>query len=184
MSVTNITETRQYLTFNLGEESFALDVSHVREILEFTTVTKVPKTPDYMRGVINLRGTVVPVLDMRLKFGMSLTEKTVDTCVIVAEVSLEGETTIIGALVDSVQEVFELGPDQIQPAPKIGAQLKTEFIKGIGEKRRPLHHHTRHKQGVLVGRAFHGSGRGDERTRGSESVRATGQGRPTTLAPF
>ena len=134
MSVTAITETRQYLTFNLGEESFALDVSHVREILEFTTTTKVPKTPDYMRGVINLRGSVIPVLDMRLKFGMSVTEKTVNTCIIVVEVSFEGEDTIIGALVDSVQEVFELEPDQIEPAPKIGTQLKTEFIKGMGKR--------------------------------------------------
>ena len=117
MSVTSISDIRQYLTFNLGEESFALDVSHVREILEFTTVTKVPKNPSYMRGVINLRGSVVPVLDMRLKFGMSITEKTVDTCIIVVEVSFEGENPIIGALVDSVQEVFELEPDQIEPRP-------------------------------------------------------------------
>jgi purine-binding chemotaxis protein CheW len=109
-------------------------VSHVREILEFTTVTKVPQTPDYMRGVINLRGSVVPVLDMRLKFGMSMTEKTVNTCIIVVEVSLEGENMIIGALVDSVQEVSELEPDQIEPAPRIGTRLKTEFIKGMGKK--------------------------------------------------
>jgi purine-binding chemotaxis protein CheW len=134
MSVTSITDTRQYLTFQLGEEVFGLDVSHVREILEFTTVTKVPKTPDYMRGVINLRGSVVPVLDMRLKFGLTRTEKTVNTCIIVVEVSFEDEHTIIGALVDSVQEVFELEPEQIEPAPKIGTQLKTEFIKGMGKK--------------------------------------------------
>jgi purine-binding chemotaxis protein CheW len=134
MSVTSITGTRQYLTFQLSEEVFALDVSHVREILEFTTVTKVPRTPEFMRGVINLRGSVVPVLDMRLKFGLTQTEKTVDTCIIVVEVFFEDETTIIGALVDSVQEVFELEPDQIEPAPKIGTQLKTEFIKGMGKR--------------------------------------------------
>ncbi|MGD0661863.1 MAG: chemotaxis protein CheW [Syntrophorhabdales bacterium] len=134
MSVPAITDTRQYLTFQLGEEVFALDVSHVREILEFTTVTKVPKTPDYMRGVINLRGSVVPVLDMRLKFGLTEIEKTVDTCIIVVEVSCEGETTVIGALVNSVQEVFELEQDQIEPAPKIGTQLKTGFVKGMGKK--------------------------------------------------
>ncbi|MCX5804816.1 MAG: chemotaxis protein CheW [Proteobacteria bacterium] len=134
MSVLSITDTRQYLTFQLGEEVFAIDVSCVREILEFTTVTKVPKTPDYMRGVINLRGSVVPVLDMRLKFGMTKTEKKVNTCVIVIEVSFEGETTIMGALVDSVQEVLELDPDQIEPAPRIGIQLKTEFIKGMGKR--------------------------------------------------
>jgi len=134
MSVPAITDTRQYLTFQLGEEVFALDVSHVREILEFTTVTKVPKTPDYMRGVINLRGSVVPVLDMRLKFGLTEIEKTVNTCIIVVEVSCEGETTVIGALVNSVQEVFELEQDQIEPAPKIGTQLKTGFVKGMGKK--------------------------------------------------
>ncbi|HVN95003.1 MAG TPA: chemotaxis protein CheW [Syntrophorhabdaceae bacterium] len=134
MSVASITDTRQYLTFQLGDEVFALDVSHVREILEFTTVTKVPRTPDYMRGVINLRGGVVPVLDMRLKFGMSLTEKTVNTCIIVVEVSFEGENIIMGALVDSVQEVFDLEPNQIEPAPKIGTQLKTEFIRGMGKR--------------------------------------------------
>ena len=134
MSVTSITDIRQYLTFQLSDEIFALDVSHVREILEFTTVTKVPKTPEYMRGVINLRGSVVPVLDMRLKFDMSMTEKTVNTCIIVVEVSFEGETSIIGALVDSVEEVFELEPGQIEPAPKIGVHLKTEFIKGMGKR--------------------------------------------------
>src|SRR5208283_3522812 len=134
MSVASIADIRQYLTFQLGDEIFGLDVSNVREILEFTTVTKVPKTPEYMRGVINLRGSVVPVLDMRLKFGMSITEKTVNTCIIVVEVFFEDESTIIGALVDSVQEVLELEPDRIEPAPKIGTQLKTEFIKGMGKR--------------------------------------------------
>jgi purine-binding chemotaxis protein CheW len=134
MSVLSITDTRQYLTFQLGEEIFAIDVAHVREILEFTAIAKVPKTPDYMRGVINLRGSVVPVLDMRLKFGMSITEKTVNTCIVVVEVLLENETAVIGALVDSVQEVFELEPDRIEPAPKLGMQLKTEFIKGMGKR--------------------------------------------------
>jgi purine-binding chemotaxis protein CheW len=134
MSIASITDTRQYLTFQLGDEVFALGVSNVREILEFTTVTKVPKTPEFMRGVINLRGSVVPVLDMRLKFGLTRTEKTVDTCIIVVEVSFEEENTIIGALVDSVQEVFDLESDQIEPAPKIGTQLKTGFIKGMGKR--------------------------------------------------
>jgi len=134
MSVIGITRTRQYLTFTLVEEHCALDVANVREILEFTSVTKVPQTPEFMRGVINLRGSVVPVMDMRLKFGMSITEKSVDTCVIVVEVSLEGETTVLGALVDSVQEVFELEPEQIEPAPRIGTKLRTEFIRGMGKR--------------------------------------------------
>jgi purine-binding chemotaxis protein CheW len=134
MSVSTISDTRQYLTFRIGDEDFALDVSHVREILEFTTVTQVPKTPEYMRGVINLRGSVVPVLDMRLKFGLSEIKKTVNTCVVVIEVDLDETNTVMGALVDSVQEVIELEPDQIEPPPRIGMKLKTEFIKGMGKK--------------------------------------------------
>ena len=133
MSVTGITETTQYLTFKLGDEIFALDVAKVREILDFTTVTKVPQTPDFMRGVINLRGSVVPVVDMRLKFGMSSTERTVNTCIVVVEVDLDGETIILGALADSVQEVIDLEPDQIEPAPKIGTKLRTDFIRGMGK---------------------------------------------------
>jgi purine-binding chemotaxis protein CheW len=134
MGVTGINEVRQYLTFKLGDEVFGLDVGKVREILDFTTITKVPRTPEFMRGVINLRGSVVPVVDMRVKFGMFATEKTVNTCIIVAEVSLEGETTVLGALVDSVQEVFELEPDQIEPAPRIGTRLRTDFILGMGKR--------------------------------------------------
>lgn len=134
MSVSGITEPTQYLTFKLGEEIFALEVGKVREILDFTTVTKVPQTPDFMRGVINLRGGVVPVIDLRLKFGMPQTEKTVNTCIIVVEVKLEGETVILGALSDSVQEVVDLDPDQIEPAPRIGTRLNTEYLKGMGKR--------------------------------------------------
>jgi purine-binding chemotaxis protein CheW len=134
MAVKDITEVRQYLTFKLGEEVFGLDVGKVREILDFTTITKVPRTPGFMRGVINLRGSVVPVVDMRVKFGMSSTEKTVNTCIVVAEVELEGDVIVLGALVDSVQEVFELEPGQIEPPPRIGTKLNTEFIKGMGKR--------------------------------------------------
>jgi purine-binding chemotaxis protein CheW len=134
MSVPSITETRQYLTFQLDDEAFALDVSRVREILEFTTTTKVPGTPDYMRGVINLRGGVVPVLDMRLKLGLREKEKTVDTCIVVTEVAGREETVVVGALVDSVQEVIEIEYDQIEPVPKIGTQLRTDFVMGMGKK--------------------------------------------------
>lgn len=134
MSVTGITETTQYLTFKLGEEVFALDISKVREVLDFTAITKVPRTPEFMRGVINLRGNVVPVVDMRLKFGMTMTEKTVNTCIIIVEISLDGDKTILGALADAVQEVLDLEPDKIEPAPKIGTRLRTEFIRGMGKR--------------------------------------------------
>ena len=129
-----ITEVRQYLTFKLSEEVFAMDVAKVREVLDFTTITKIPRTPDFMSGVINLRGNVVPVVDLRLCFDMSKTEKTVNTCIVVVEVDLEGESTIIGALADSVEEVIDLEPDQIQPAPSIGTQIRTDFIHGMGKR--------------------------------------------------
>ena len=127
-------EATQYLTFKLDEEVFALDVAKVREILEESSITKVPQTPDFMRGVINLRGSVVPVIDMRLKFGMSRTEKTVNTCIIVVEVQLEDEVIVLGALADSVQEVIEREPSQIEAAPHIGSRLNTDFIRGMGKQ--------------------------------------------------
>ena len=133
MSVTNINETVQYLTFKLAEEVFALDVAKVREILEYTNITKVPQTPEFMRGVINLRGSVVPVIDLRLKFGMTKTEQTVNTCIIVVEVCMDGDISVLGALADSVQEVIEMEPGQIEPAPHIGTSLNTDFIKGMGK---------------------------------------------------
>jgi len=134
MAVSKITEVRQYLTFKLEGETFALDVVKVREILDYSNITKVPQTPEFMKGVINLRGSVVPVVDMRLKFNMPLLEKTVDTCIIVVEISIENEATILGALVDSVQEVFELEPASIEAAPRIGTKLRTDFILGMGKR--------------------------------------------------
>src|SRR5450755_2178691 len=127
MSVTEITETRQYLTFKLGDEVFATDVAQVREVLDLTAITKIPRTPDFMSGVINLRGNVVPVVDLRLCFEMTQTEKTVNTCIVVVEMLVEGEATVIGALADSVEEVIDLEPDQIQLPPRIGTQIRTEF---------------------------------------------------------
>jgi purine-binding chemotaxis protein CheW len=134
MSVTGITETTQYLTFKLNEEIFALDISKVKEVLDFTEITKIPQTPEFMKGVINLRGGVVPVVDMRLKFGMSETVRTVNTCIIIVEVTIGGEAMVLGALVDSVQEVMDLEPGQIEPAPRIGTRLRTEFIRGMGKR--------------------------------------------------
>jgi purine-binding chemotaxis protein CheW len=126
-------QTTQYLTFNLADEVFAVDVGRVREILEITSITKVPQPPDFMRGVINLRGSVVPVIDMRLKFGMSETERTVNTCIVVVEVDMDGENIVLGALADSVQEVIEMESSQVEAAPHIGTHLNTDFIKGMGK---------------------------------------------------
>ena len=134
MSVNAITETRQYLTFKLGNEVFAIDVAKVREVLDLTPITAIPRTPAFMAGVINLRGSVVPVVDLRLCFEMPKTESTRNTCIVVVEVLLDNESTVIGVLADSVEEVIDLEPDQIEPAPKIGTQIRTDFIKGMGKR--------------------------------------------------
>jgi len=133
MSAADPMETTQYLTFRLDEELFALDIAKVREVLDLTAITRVPRTPEYMLGVINLRGSVVPVVDLRLKFGMTKSEKTVNTCIIITEVMVDDETVILGALVDSVQEVIDLEPGDLEPPPKIGARLNTDFIKAMGK---------------------------------------------------
>ena len=123
----------QYLTFKLDDEMFALDVSKVREILDVTAITKVPRSPDFMRGVINVRGSVVPVVDLRLKFGMARAEQTVDTRIVVMEIDLEGELTIIGSLADAVHNVMDIEADKIEPPPRIGAKWNSDFIRGIGK---------------------------------------------------
>lgn len=127
------TMLHQYLTFKLGDEMFAIDVSQVREILDVTTITKVPRSPDFMRGVINVRGSVVPVVDLRMKFEMSKTEQTVDTRIVVMEIALDGELTTIGTLADAVHNVMDIEQTGIEPAPKVGAKWNTEFIQGIGK---------------------------------------------------
>ena len=134
MAENSAIETGQHLTFTLGKEVFALDIASVREVLELTAITKIPRTPEFMRGVINLRGHAVPVMDMRLKFGMPATPATVDTCIIIVEVAFEGENIVMGGLVDSVREVFELAGDRIEAAPRMGTSINTDYIKGIGKQ--------------------------------------------------
>ena len=124
----------QYLTFTLAGEQYAVEVGKVKEVLEYTSVTKVPRTMEFMRGVINLRGSVVPVIDLRLKFDLGETEKTIDTSIIVMEVEIGGETVVLGTLADSVQEVIGMDDSQIEPAPSIGTSIKTDFIHGIGKQ--------------------------------------------------
>ena len=133
MEDSNAASSQQYVTFSLGDELFGVEVTRAREILSVTPVTKVPQTPEYLLGVINLRGQVVPVVDMRLKLGLPVSEETEDTCVIVVEVLVDGESIIVGALADAVREVLEIRSDQIEPAPRLGTRLKTEFITGMGK---------------------------------------------------
>jgi len=133
MNNETITELNSDLSFNLGEEQFAANVGKVLNILEMTKITEVPKAPDYMKGVINLRGTVLPVVDTRIKFGMTPTVYTTNTCIIVMEIDLEGEHVQVGALVDSVQAVLEINDEEIQPPPSIGSKFKSEFIEGMAK---------------------------------------------------
>ena len=129
----NQSESVQYLTFTLDGEAFATEITKVREVLEYTEVTRVPRAPEFMQGVINLRGNVVPVIDLRLQFGMAVCENTVDTCIIIIEVNIDGHTTVLGALADSVQEVIELHSDQMEPAPALGTRVNNRFIQAMGK---------------------------------------------------
>ena len=127
-------DSTQCLTFLLGDESFALEIGRVREVLDYTIITRVPRMPEYMQGVINLRGSVVPVVDLRLRFGMPPVSVSVNTCIIIVEAAVNGEFVVLGLLADSVQEVIELERGSVQPAPRIGTRLDTGFIRGIGRQ--------------------------------------------------
>lgn len=130
----NTHECCQVLTFELDKDVYGVDIMSVREVLDYTSVTKVPQTPDFMVGVINLRGNVVPVIDLKMKFGLGKTEKTVNTCIIIVEVDIDDESTVLGALADSVQEVVDFEGNSIEDAPKIGTQLNTAFINGMAKR--------------------------------------------------
>jgi len=122
-----------YLTFRLDQELLALDVSRVREILDVCDITKVPRTPEYMRGVINLRGMVIPVIDLRQKFGLSRTASTIDARIVVMEINLDGGETVVGILTDSVHDVIEIDQDSIDSSPETGTHWRREYVKGIGK---------------------------------------------------
>jgi len=129
-----ITESAQYITFKLGDEFFAIDVVQVREVLEPSQITKVPCAPRYMRGLVNVRGKAIPVVDLRLKFDLEEIAESVHTRIIVMELEIEGELTIVGGIADSVHEVIEIEPDQISPPPTIATRWKTELIRGMGRR--------------------------------------------------
>ncbi|MBN1181993.1 MAG: chemotaxis protein CheW [Bacteroidales bacterium] len=124
-------QNHSYLSFELGREIFAAHVSYVINILEMTKITQVPTSPPYMLGIINLRGTVLPLIDLRMKFGMVPTPITNNTCILVLCVNIDRETIMLGALVDSVREVLEIEPEKIQPAPSLGGKFNTIGFKGV-----------------------------------------------------
>lgn len=124
---------QQYLTFTLGEEMFALGILCIREIIEYGQVTEVPMTPPFIRGVINLRGAVVPVVDLSVRFGRPTREITKRTCIVIVEVASEQGRQEMGIVVDAVSEVLEIPAADIEPAPEFGAKIRTDFIAGMGK---------------------------------------------------
>ncbi len=126
-------KVNSYLTFKLGEEQFGVHVGQVLNILEMTKITEVPKSPDYMKGVINLRGMVLPVIDTRVKFGLPETEYTNNTCIVVMDLDMDGDTVHIGAIVDEVLSVIEIEDNQVEPPPSIGSKYQSEFIYGMAK---------------------------------------------------
>jgi len=126
-------ELPQYLTFRLGRETYALDILHIKEIIEYGGLTEVPLMPKFLRGVINLRGSVVPVIDLAVRFGRPPLDVGRRSCVIIVEVEYGGDWHELGVIVDAVEEVLELHPDQIEPAPAFGSNLRSEFIRGMGK---------------------------------------------------
>ncbi len=123
----------KYLTFRLGEEDYGLEILKVQEIIGMQEITAIPRTPDFVKGVINLRGKVIPVVDLRLKFGMAEAEVSRKTCIIVVQISRENDKVIMGIVVDEVSEVLEIGGREIEPAPAFGTQIDTNFILGMAK---------------------------------------------------
>lgn len=125
----------KYLTFKLGKEEYGLEILKVQEIIKMMEITEIPKTPKYIKGVINLRGKVIPVLDMRLGFDMEETEETEKTCVIVVQLQHQQQSIIMGTIVDEVCEVMDISAEAIEPAPEMGMAMDTQFILGIAKSK-------------------------------------------------
>lgn len=128
-------KSEKFLTFNLGGEQYGLEILKVREIIGIMDITRVPRTPEFVRGVINLRGKVIPVIDLRNKFGLPAVEDTEQTCIIVVDLTFENTSLLMGIIVDSVSEVLDIDVDDIEDAPMFGTAVSTDFIKGIAKTR-------------------------------------------------
>ena len=126
-------EPQQYLTFQLSDEMFAIGILSIREIIEYGFVTEVPMTPSFIRGVINLRGAVVPVLDLAVRFGRKARESTKRTCIVIVDIESTNGSHEIGVVVDAVNEVLEIPHSDIEPPPEFGARIRSDFIKGMGK---------------------------------------------------
>jgi purine-binding chemotaxis protein CheW len=126
-------ETKQFLTFRIGEEHYGLDLSQTREIIEYSGITSVPLMPNFLRGVINLRGDVVPVIDLAVRLGRAPIDIQKRTCIIVVELDVEQQNHVLGLLADAVSEVIDLTDENIEDAPSFGANIRAEFIQGIAK---------------------------------------------------
>lgn len=126
-------EHQQYLTFMLGGETYAIGILSIKEIIEYGQLTEVPRMPEFIRGVINLRGAVVPVIDMGARFGKRATVVTRRTCIVIIEVTVGEERQDVGVMVDAVNEVLEISGNEIEPAPAFGANIRSDFIAGMGK---------------------------------------------------
>ena len=124
-------DVQQYLTFMIGAEEYAVSLLKVKEIIEYDTITEVPKTPEWVRGVINLRGSVVPVIDLAVKFGQSPSVAGKLTCIVITEVECEGEATVMGVMADSVRQVIDLKPEEIEEPPTFGTRVKVDYLLGM-----------------------------------------------------
>lgn len=126
-------DSLQYLTFSVGEEVFATDIRIVREIIQHASMTVVPLMPEFVRGVINLRGSVVPVIDLRARFGRGPAQFSKKTCIVIFDARSQGERQELGVMVDAVSEVIAIAQSQIEPPPQFGTTVAREFVKGIGK---------------------------------------------------
>lgn len=129
----SVVQSQQYLTFVLAGEVFAIGILAIKEIIEYNSPTSVPMMPGYLRGVINLRGLVVPVIDLAVRFGRPASPVTKRTCIVIVEIELDGERYDIGAVVDAVNAVVEIAPGEIEPPPSFGARIRADFIAGMGK---------------------------------------------------
>lgn len=128
-----VSDIKQYLTFNLGKEVFALDILVIKEIIQFAEVSTVPMMPDYVRGIINLRGAVVPVIDLQVRFGRSPAEVGKRSCIVILEIKSASRQYQLGIMVDAVSAVVDMSNSQIEPAPRFGAAVAQDFIAGMGK---------------------------------------------------
>lgn len=123
----------QFLTFSLAGDVYAIEILKIREIIDYGNLTPIPMTPTFIRGVINLRGSVVPVIDLAARFGGELTEVSKRTAIIIVELIDEGNLISVGIVVDTVNEVLDISVDEIEPAPEFGTRIRTDFVKGMGK---------------------------------------------------